>query len=312
MDAKALLASGVKLFQAKDYLGALAVFKDAYDRFPSTKILLNIATTLKALDRNADAANTYQRYLDASDADPDKRDDVAKVIAELDAKVGIVEVSVSPATAEIQFAGEDTWHPAFEAAHYRVPAGPLRVRARAEHYEPAELTSEIAAGKRAPLAITLAPVPEAPAVTELPTSAGGELRDDGELAATRPSRLGAYLMANFDVSHEGGAARVAATYEVLPRLQAELGAIVGPSSGAYAGARYGFLPGRIRPQLAVGLPVFIKDGAHVAVRGAAGIELVVTPHISVIAEAGVERLLNPGMDYVETVFVPSIGAAGRL
>src|SRR5260221_289244 len=33
VDAKQLLQSGLKLFDAKDYLGALAVFKDAYARF---------------------------------------------------------------------------------------------------------------------------------------------------------------------------------------------------------------------------------------------------------------------------------------
>jgi len=52
VDAQSLMQSGVKLLEAKDYLGALAVFKTAYERFPSTKILLNIGTTLKYLDRD--------------------------------------------------------------------------------------------------------------------------------------------------------------------------------------------------------------------------------------------------------------------
>ena len=39
-DARALLASGLKLFQQKDYLGALTIFRDAYKRFPSSKLLL--------------------------------------------------------------------------------------------------------------------------------------------------------------------------------------------------------------------------------------------------------------------------------
>src|SRR5690606_10010054 len=78
LDAKALMASGLRLFRAKDYLGALAVFKDAYARFPSARILLNIGTTLRLLERSADAANAYQRYLDAADADPAKKGEVAK------------------------------------------------------------------------------------------------------------------------------------------------------------------------------------------------------------------------------------------
>ncbi len=63
-DAKELLQLGVKLLNSKDYLGALAVFKDAYRKFPSAKILLDIGTTLRVLKRTAEAANAYQAYLD--------------------------------------------------------------------------------------------------------------------------------------------------------------------------------------------------------------------------------------------------------
>src|SRR3954470_12544237 len=82
VDAKALMQSGIRLLDAKDYLGALAVFKDAYARFPSAKILLNIGTTLTLLDRKVDAANAYQKYLDAPDTDPAKRADVTAAVAE--------------------------------------------------------------------------------------------------------------------------------------------------------------------------------------------------------------------------------------
>ena len=315
-DAKALMASGLKLFQAKDYLGALAVFRDAYGRFPSSKILLNIATTLKQLNRNAEAANTYQRYLDAQDSDPAKKADVAKVIGDLDAKVGVVEMALTPADAEIQLAGEDDWHPAGEAAHYRVPPGPFTVRVRHDKFQPAEISGEVAAGKRTPLKVTLAPIPAATdspmKVTTGPARVGGGEVDDNAALTANPSRFGALAVAHIDVAHSGAAARVVATIELIPRLQAEVGAILGPSSGGYAGARYAFLPGRFRPVLAAGMPLFIKDGAHVAIRGAAALEIIVTPHISVVVEAGIERVLNPGMNYVETLFIPAVGAAARL
>src|SRR4051812_8099873 len=69
VDAKSLVQTGVRLLEAKDYLGALAIFKDAYSRFASVKILLNIGTTYKLLGRDAEAANAYQRYIDSPDAD---------------------------------------------------------------------------------------------------------------------------------------------------------------------------------------------------------------------------------------------------
>lgn len=311
-DAKALMASGLKLFQAKDYLGALAVFRDAYSRFASPKILLNIATTLKQLDRNAEAANTYQRYLDAPDADAAKKADVGKVLAEIDIKVGILELTV-PDDAEVQIAGEEEWHPAAEVVQYRVAPGKFTVRARRDKYQPGQVSGEVAAGKRTALKITLAVIPVAsvgaPVVTQEPT---GEVDEVPPPAPGLSARFGAYALAHVDIANKGGAARVAATFEIIPRLQAELGALIGPSSGVYIGARYGFLPGRFRPVLAVGAPIFFEDGARVAIRGAAGLEVVLSSHISVIVEAGIERVLNPGMNYVETVFVPAIGAAGRL
>src|SRR3954466_10930169 len=94
-DAKARMQSGIRLLDAKDYLGALAVFKDACARFPSAKILLNIGTTLTLLDRKAEAANTYQRYLDAADADPAKKPEVQAAIDDFDKVVGRLEITVT-------------------------------------------------------------------------------------------------------------------------------------------------------------------------------------------------------------------------
>src|SRR5512146_2802205 len=110
VDAKALMQSGLKLFDAKDYLGALAVFKDAYARFPSAKILLNIGTTQLLLDRKADAANSYQKYLESPDADPARKADVAAQIAELDKASGVLELAITPGDAEVQLG--DEWVPA--------------------------------------------------------------------------------------------------------------------------------------------------------------------------------------------------------
>src|SRR4051812_6151318 len=133
-DAKALMQSGLKLLEIKDYLGALAVFKDAYKRFPSAKILLNIGTTLNLLDRKVDAANTYQRYLDAPDTDPAKRQDVANVLAEIDKTVGRLEITVTPADAEVQINDGD-WVPAASTKLARIPGGQFTVRARKDKFQ---------------------------------------------------------------------------------------------------------------------------------------------------------------------------------
>ena len=107
VDAKSLMQSGIKLFEAKDYLGALAVFRDAYARFPSSKILINIGTTLKELGRDAEAANAYQAYLDAPDADAAKKPQLEAIVAEIDKVVGKLEISVTPADAQVQINSDD-------------------------------------------------------------------------------------------------------------------------------------------------------------------------------------------------------------
>jgi hypothetical protein len=222
---------------------------------------------------------------------------------------------VKPTEAEVQIGGDETWHPSTNVSRVRVEPGKVLIKARAEKFTPAEKTVDVPVAKKVAVTLTLEAIPDAPVVTAPPVVIappinGGQVDSGGEPA--KQSRLGAYVVANIDVTNKGGAARVAATFELLPRLQLEAGGIIGASPGAYAGARYAFLPGRFRPLLAVGAPIFIKDGAHVAVRGAAGLEVVLSPHISIVAEAGVERVLNPAMNFVDTMFIPSIGAAGRL
>ena len=309
-DAKQLMASGVKLFGSKDYLGALAVFKEAYEKFPSSKILLNIGTTEKALGRNADAANTYQRYLDAADADAAKRPLVEKELAELDPKLGIIEIRASLADAELQI-GDEPWHPAAELSRYRVEPGKITIHARKTRFQPWEKTVELTPGASTSLSVDLiaAPAPAEPVTTAQPTGTGVAAQVTPE---TPPSRWGAIAMAHVDIKYKGGAGVVGATAHVVGGLSGEIAAILGPSSGAYVGARYRFLAGAVHPVVAAGLPVFVASGARIGVRGAGGIELDLNRHVAFVAEVGVEHVFNPQPNIAATLFVPAVGALARL
>ena len=306
-DAKALMASGLKLFTAKDYLGALAVFQEAYAKYPSAKILLNIATTQKALDRSADAANSYQRYLDSADADAVRKAEVQKVLAELDATLGILNIKVTPDEAELQI-GTNEWRPASELHRVRVVAGPTVVRARLEKHKLGEQTVALAAGGSASVSLTLAAIPDSAPSTVGPTVVRGE----APVAVDQPlTRFGAIATANIDVAHKGAAAVVGLTVELVPHLEAELAALLGPTSGAYAGARVTLLGGKLHPLITAGVPLFVSSGARVSIRGAVGVEIELARRIALVVEAGVEHVFNPEMDVVATVFVPAIGLAAR-
>ena len=311
VDAKQLMASGLKLYGAKDYLGALAVFKEAYEKFPSSKILLNIGTTLKALGRNAEAANTYQRYLDAADADAAKRPLVEKELSELDPKLAIVEIKASLADAEMQI-GDEPWHPAAELSKYRVDPGKITIRARKSRFQPWEKTVDLTAGASTSLSVDLVAEPQAPVTTTTtvsPTDSGVHAQIAPEAS---PSRWGAIAVAHIDFKYKGAAGVVGATGQIIGGLSGEVAAILGPSSGAYLGARYRLLTGSFHPVIAAGMPVFVSSGARVGVRGAGGIEVELNRHVAFVAEVGVEHVFNPQPNIASTLFVPAVGALGRL
>jgi hypothetical protein len=318
MDAKALMQTGVRLLEAKDYLGALAIFRDAYARFPSAKILLNIGTTLKLLDRKAEAANTYQRYLDSADADAAKKAQVTAEIAELDKAVGVVEVTVVPEDAEIKL-GSGEWMPAAQAKQYRVAPGEVVVDARKTGYLSGTQTSTVAAGARVAVSLSLNEVPKQ-SVTVV---------DDGlapiEIEKPR-SRIGALAIVHVSVLPKlGSAALVGATVDVIPQLAVDAAVLLGPglvsdgmatrpppSFGGYVGASYAFLPGKLRPRAGAGMTLFSSDGVRLQARGAGGVEYVATRNLSAIIEIGAEVPLNPEDDIRELAIVPSVAVSGRL
>ncbi len=312
-DAKALMQSGVKLFEAKDYLGALAVFKDAYARFPSAKILLNIGTTLKLLDRNAEAANAYQRYLDSSDADPAKKPEVASVLAELDKKVGTLEITVTPTDAEVQL-DDGEWGPAANVKVVRVKDGAFTVRARKDKFQTEAKSAHIAAGEKAAVVIALTAIPEPKAPTAPIVVEGPRSGIVATVAAPAPrSPLAVLALAHIEPTRGGGAALVGLAYEALPMLQVEAAAIINFNyPGGYAGASLALLQGELRPIVVAGLPMFSSNGIRVAARGAGGAEWVVSRHVALIAEVGIDYWFNPEMNYKNLVFAPALGITGRM
>jgi hypothetical protein len=307
-DAKALMQSGLKLFAMKDYLGALAVFRDAYSRVRSAKILLNIGTTLTRLDRKADAANAYQQYLDSQDADPKRVPEVRKALDELDHAVGTLELQITPAAAEVQLP-EGEWISAAKLARYRA-VGEVTLHVRADHFQPETRTVQAVAGARLAVEIALAPTP-APAVTGTTAVVGDGIATGVTEPAAR-SRFGAVVLAHVDLVHPGGAALVGIAADLTRRIQLQATALIGKTAGGYASGSFAFLDGRIRPIVVAGIPIFISDGPRISIRGAGGVELELNRHLALVAEVGVEYVFNPEPNVAQTLFVPAIGATGRL
>lgn len=103
--AQALMVEGVKQLDARAYDQALANFLEAYSKFPSPKILLNVASTLRDMGRLADAANTYQRYLLDPATGAERVGEVKQLLLALDDQLTILTVRVMPRGSDISIDG---------------------------------------------------------------------------------------------------------------------------------------------------------------------------------------------------------------
>ena len=312
VDAKALMQLGVKLLKSQDYLGALAVFKDAYVRFPSAKILLNIGTTQKLLDRKSDAANTYQHYLDSSDADPERRPEVTGEIADLDKVLARLAIT-APADAELQI-DSDEWLKPAQVKLYRVVPGKYTVRARHEGYKPFETSGEVAVGQQIAVSVELVLIPKEQTIVRVPQIVAREVEEPR-------SRFAAIAFGHFDLKNSGAAGFLGISADLTEQLAIDVAGILGPNFGGYAGTRFAFLHGTVRPMIGAGMPVFFNNGARYSVRGSGGLEIVINRHFALLFEVGVEHDLNPATSIevggvaksvTTTSIIPSFGATARL
>ena len=85
-----------------------------------------------------------------------------------------------------------------------------------------------------------------------------------------------------------------------------------PSFGAYVGASYALMTGKLRPRVLAGLPMFASEGLRYFVRVGGGAEYEASRHLAVIVELAGEIALNPQNDIRSLAIVPALGVTGRL
>jgi len=127
--AQALMTEGVKRLQVQAYDQALANFLEAYNRLPSPKILLDVASTLREMGRLADAANTYQRYLTDPSTGSERIAEVKRLLLSLDEQLTILTVRVQPHGSELSI-DAGPFVPVGSSLQTRVRPGPHAIRIR--------------------------------------------------------------------------------------------------------------------------------------------------------------------------------------
>jgi hypothetical protein len=317
-EAQAMVTEGVALLRARKHETALARFRAAYARYPSPKILLNIGSTLREMGRLAEAANVYQEYIGDPATTPDRLAEVKKILRELDARLVLLTVAISPNGAEVSIDGRP-WQPVAAELVTRVTPGPRLVRARGPGLEPAERSVTGGPGEARRVALTLVPTPTpmpTPTPTPTPSPAPAQMPSPS-LSASRPepdrkNRVGLAAGARIDGELRGAATSVGLVYGPIPHLELEAAALLSEEYGAYAGLRVRPMLGVVRPVIAAGAPMFWSDGTRVAGRIAVGGEVVLSDHLLLVAEAGYEHFFNPEDGYQANLFVPLVAVHARL
>jgi len=324
--ALVLLTQGNALFGKGDYQAALDLFRQAYATFPSPNILPNIGTALKALGRKIEAADIYQKYLDTGEGRQATRKEVRQALTELDRDIAKLQIQCDSTGAEV-FVDSRSLGKCERLMVVRVADGTRQVRAQdggrqasvdalATLGETTEVRLLLSARKPAPQpspAPTARPVPRPAERVAAHEEAQSPLAGQGELVvASRHSssrRFRGMVLAEVDYKGRGAAAFVAAGYQLGRHIGLSAGALVGGEAiGMYAGATWAPLDGTLHPRLGAGVPIFVSNGARLAVRVSAGVEWWASQQLGFVLDVGLERYVNPEAAFKSTVVVPIAGA----
>ncbi|HUQ06859.1 MAG TPA: PEGA domain-containing protein [Kofleriaceae bacterium] len=325
LEAKALLQSGNTFYDQGAYAQALDLFRAAYARYPSTKLLFNIGKTLEAMGRHREAAATFDAYLARPDVDPARRGEIVDLLRALEPRLGTLVFASLDDEARVTVDGETATPAGRPVRVVRIDPGDHTVRVEKPGFLPFELTVSVGAGEAKNLDVRLSPEPPAPPQPRrvaVRTEPRGPVADPRERsgagageprAAVRGGRLALTLRAVVDHELSGAAVQPGLEVTLSPRVSLVAAATVGPTVGGYAGARARLTTGRLRPLLAVGAPIFAFDGVRFGVRGAGGVEAALGARVTVSLELGIEHYVVKDRDLrAATVFAPAAAINARL
>lgn len=160
--SEALFKDGKKKYEAGDYVAALQSFEQAYTRTSSPAALLSVGTTLKALGRFAEAADAYEAYLAHPAANPTKRAETERALAESLKSVGTLQLDVQSG-AKVSVDGRDV-----HRSLVRVDPGPHVVVVDDGQGSPLTTQIGVTAGVSQVVSLRRAPAPAAVAVPTPP------------------------------------------------------------------------------------------------------------------------------------------------
>jgi hypothetical protein len=340
------LQEGNRLFDAGDYLGALARFESAYAKVPSSKLFFNLGQVHRRLGRTVEALDFYERYLSETPNAPSKpRAEARQRIGDLEKSVASIEIRADAAGHEVTVDGRSYGVTPLQRA-VRVLPGPhqIVVQSGASGATPFVQKIVARAGERiavdahvkTPVAVAGPSIISAPVETARSSEPQRSLTASPPDTATAPvstvsasppsedgggahrPRFGLGLRADIDRGLAGAGVAGALDCGVLDHLAISAGGFRWPVEGhAVSGLSVGvtayLLGGAVRPLLAIEGQLYFQSGAHPGAHAAAGVQWDITDHAGLYALAGGQYTSTEIASGERTLFfVPSLGLHLRL
>jgi hypothetical protein len=296
---------GNQLFDRGLYEAALERFQSAYELWNNAKIKLNIATTLRAIGRNAEALPEYRHYLRDAQPSPDRRAQVEAICAELLERLAVVQISVATDVRNVWLDGLalDVHNPGSvylePGEHLILSEGPDGERTIEFEVRAGEMR-ELPVDATIPAANRSAPTkPAEPAEPLEPAAAGASFS----------------LLARADIDGRGRGAvgALGMGYDLGAHWQVAGGGLFGRTPGVWAGVELAPGAGSLRPTFGLSAPVFFAAGARAGVSAEAGTRWAVRPDSFFLSlRAAVVYFPSAPEGYSKAVFVPSLGSELQL
>lgn len=326
--AKAITRAAAEQWKLGNKQAALGLFQDAYREFPTSGGLLNLAMAERDLGLLVDAADHYRRFLEAPDRDTSRDAPATAALGELRAQLGEIVFDVTTATDEpVQIALDgEAWRELPTRRAVLVMPGTHVVLVRGGGGDRRfEQSVDLAAAGTVTLTIALIsepatppPPPVAQPIVETPEPGPAQ-------PSTRPGRFGAMVAVAIDPASAGASAQVAVTFAAHPRVQLDLGGLIGGNNAAFVSVTGALTLGALRPTVSIGgvLAFYSWSGADhnsvgmidrtlVGVRAGAGLEWWATQRLGVLATAAVEYYPSGEPDIHALIVTPTLGVRGRL
>jgi hypothetical protein len=156
--AQALLSEGAQLFERGAMAEALEKFNQAYEEFPSPKLLFNIGQSSRNLGRAVEAMMAFERFVaEDPDAPVEMTNEARKSMAQLRATLGKLSIECGTAGAELGLDGRNIGFAPLANPLWVMPGNHL-LTAKHPNFLPASVTVDVNAGTVHTVVMPMQPV----------------------------------------------------------------------------------------------------------------------------------------------------------